>query len=354
MAGRRRAHFMAFSSGPAGRARYRAVLQPGAQILGHGLGTGVALPWVLFQALQADHLQVARHAGVEFPRRRGRLFLDLRQRVDHAVAGEGGLAGQKRVEDRSQSIDVGGGGDRPAAADGLLGRHVSWGAQDDSAGGHLGVRLDPLGQSEVGDLAVALGVDQDVGRLEVAVENAPHVGVMYRLGHLGEQGGRGRWVIFVGRQPLGQAAAADELHGEVFLSVILTDLVDRYDTGMVQQCDRLGLVLEPAELIVAGENAGPDHLEGDGSVEADLAGLVHDPHAAAAQDFSDLVVAEVADSGTARPAGHLRRNRRTGSSRRGRSTRRWWRPPRSRLSWRQRWLPLPAWRPPGARHRSEG
>ena len=44
-------------------------------------------------------------------------------------------------------------------------------------------------------------------------------------------------------------------------------------------------------------SAGPDHLEGDGPVEADLPGLVDDAHAAAAQLAADLVVAEVADGG---------------------------------------------------------
>ena len=69
---------------------------------------------------------------------------------------------------------------------------------------------------------------------------------------------------------------------------------------MVEQRDRLGLVLEPAQLGVVGQDAGLDHLEGDGAVEADLPRLVDDAHAAAAQLLLDLVVAEVADGGAAR------------------------------------------------------
>ena len=80
-----------------------------------------------------------------------------------------------------------------------------------------------------------------------------------------------------------EAAARDQLHGEVALAVVLADLVDRHDAGVVEQGDGLGLVLEPAQLVVAGQDAGPDHLEGHGPVEADLAGLVDDAHAAAAQ-----------------------------------------------------------------------
>ena len=69
-----------------------------------------------------------------------------------------------------------------------------------------------------------------------------------------------------------QAAAVDELHAEVVLAVVLADLVDRHDARVVEQGDGLGLVLEPAQLVVAGQDAGLDHLEGDGPVEARPAG----------------------------------------------------------------------------------
>ena len=64
--------------------------------------------------------------------------------------------------------------------------------------------------------------------------------------------------------------------------------------------DRLGLVLEPPQLVLRGQRGRPDHLERDRPVEADLAGLVDDPHAAAAQLADQLVVAEVADASARR------------------------------------------------------
>ena len=131
-------------------------------------------------------------------------------------------------------------------------------------GGQLAVGLDPLGQAEVGDVRLALGVEQDVGRLEVAVQDAPLVGVVHRLGRLGHQprprpSGR---PCTVG-EPVGEAAALDQLHAEVVLAVVLADLVDRHDVRVVERGDRLGLVPEPPQLVVAGQLAGPDHLEGD-------------------------------------------------------------------------------------------
>ena len=61
-----------------------------------------------------------------------------------------------------------------------------------------------------------------------------------------------------------------------------------------------------ARAIGAGVGAGQDHLEGDQTIQVDLAGLVNDPHAAAAQLLEDLV------AGDGRPPG------RSPVSRRGR------------------------------------
>ena len=52
------------------------------------------------------------------------------------------------------------------------------------------------------------------------------------------------------------------------LALVLADLVDRDDAGVVELGHGLGLVLEAAELDIAGENAGPDHLQGHLTVEA--------------------------------------------------------------------------------------
>ena len=62
----------------AGRPRqYRAVFQPGPQILSNGLGTDIAPSRVLFQALQADYLHVARHPGIELARPLGGFSLTI-------------------------------------------------------------------------------------------------------------------------------------------------------------------------------------------------------------------------------------------------------------------------------------
>ncbi len=99
---------------------------------------------------------------------------------------------------------------------------------------------------------------------------------------------------------------------EVELAIVLADLVDGDDVRVVEPGDGLGLVAEPADLVVGGQRGGPDHLQGDGAVQADLSGLVDDAHAAAAELGLDLVVAEIAHPCAGRQARRwLRRGRRS-------------------------------------------
>ena len=163
--------------------------------------------------------------------------------------------------------------------------------------GQTAVALHLLGQPEVGDPRVAVLVEEDVGRLEVAVDHAALVGVLDGLGDLADQpGGLARGQRTVGKA-LGEALPLDETHLKVMLALVLANLVDRHDAGMVEVGGRLGLAVEPLDVGLIGELAGEDHLECDGPVEADLPGLEDDPHAAAGDLADDLVVAEVADAG---------------------------------------------------------
>ena len=139
-------------------------------------------------------------------------------------------------------------------------------------------------------------VQQDVRGLQIAVQDAPRMGVMHGVGHLGHQGRGGPRVVLVGVQPVGQAAAGNQLHAEVSLALVLANLIHRNDSGMVKLGHRLGLVLKPAELDIVRKHAGPDHLQRHLTVERDLASLVDDPHAASAQFVVDLVIAEIANA----------------------------------------------------------
>ena len=160
---------------------------------------------VLLQALQADRSPGrAAPSALSLRGGSGGCSLTCVERLDHAVAAERGPAGQQGVEDRAQAVDVGRRRDRAPPARRLLGGHVGRRAED---GARLAVSSASASTRLARPKSVTCGwpcvVDQDVGRLEVAVEDAPHVGVVHRLGRLGQQRAR-RPAGRRGRPPAGR------------------------------------------------------------------------------------------------------------------------------------------------------
>src|SRR5262249_4100575 len=93
-----------------------------------------------------------------------------------------------------------------------------------------------------------------------------------------------------------EARAANQLHAEVALVLVLTHLEDRYDARVVEHRDRLGLVLESPQVVFGGQHTCLQHLERHRPVQADLASSVNHAHATSAQHAYELIVAEVPDA----------------------------------------------------------
>ena len=134
-------------------------------------------------------------------------------------------------------------------------------------------------------MRLVIRVEQDVRRLEVAVQHAALMGVMDRPRHLHHDLGRrprprGETIEFPG-----QAAALEQFHAEVQLPVPLAHLVDRHDPRVVQERHRLGLFAESLLLHDIAQLVDPHHLESHDSIEAELSGFVDDA-LAASPDFS--------------------------------------------------------------------
>jgi hypothetical protein len=99
------------------------------------------------------------------------------------VAGEGRLERQELVERRAERVDVGAVVHRRPLRERLLGTHVPVGAED--LAGHRQVAVaQRVREPEVGDPQLAEAVDEQVPRLDVAVDDAELVGVVERLRRL--------------------------------------------------------------------------------------------------------------------------------------------------------------------------
>ena len=182
------------------------------------------------------------------------------------------------------------------------------------------------GEAPVHDVGLAVLAHHDVGRLEVAVDDALGVGVGHGLADLQQdvQGACHRPVVvpFVDElEDLAQVAAAHERHREVDLAVLVdAHLVHRDDSGVVELARDLRLLEEARQLQADAGRAAPrggvedgrlllvleHHLHGEGPLEVEVEHAQDRPHAAAG-DLAHRLVAGgvgVALGGELRDAGH--------------------------------------------------
>ena len=260
------------------------------QVVGEVAGRAVPLGRPLGEHLLADPFQLAGDRVVDLP---GRTLLgprDLVQDLRQRLAPERLAAGQELVEDHAEAEHVGPPIDPVPLPPRLLGAHVSG---RPGVAGSLTVVLVLQRQPEVGDARLARGVEQDIRGLDVAVDQAPCVGVMEGLGD-----GRHQLRRFPQRQPplaypRGQVAAFDVLRHDVAESVVgPADVVDRDDVRMVEPRERPRLGQVRVHVLRPGDLLGVGHLDGDRSVERVVAGEVDPPETALAEPPDHAVAAD--------------------------------------------------------------
>ncbi len=189
------------------------------------------------------------------------------------VAGERHLTGDALVEHDGQAVDVGLAVQGPPLH--LLGRRVAGRPQDGPVGLGPGCLGQGAGQAEVGDPEPAVGVEEEVGRLDVAVDQAAPVGVVQPGGGLEPDVDR----LLGGEEPTGvvdlaQAAAGQVLQHQVGGAVLLAPVVDLEDVGMVEGGHRPRLGPEALEEGGVAGQCRVEHLDRHPAVERDVVGQV--------------------------------------------------------------------------------
>ena len=178
-------------------------------------------------------------------RRVGILFHHPPDRVADGIAAMGWAPRQQRIQHRTQAVHVHLGG-QSFCPRRLLRRHVAGGPRNPTKAG-LAPLAEGARQPEVIDVGLPLEVEQDVRGLQIAVEDAPLVGVVDCPGRLGHQtrGAPGR--VVTADRPLAaghglvQAAPFDPLHAEIRPAFRDPHFVDGHDVRMVEPCDGLRL-----------------------------------------------------------------------------------------------------------------
>jgi hypothetical protein len=149
-----------------------------------------------------------------------------------------------------------------------------------------------LGDAEVEHLHAALAGQHDVGRLQVAVDDALLVGRRKRVGQCDAD-----LAHLVGREAAGahprrQVFSLDQLHRDEAEATGLLDRVDRHDMGVVERGDGLGFPLEARERAGVGGKTRRQHLERHAALQCQVFRQVHLAHAAGAQLLDDAVMRE--------------------------------------------------------------
>ena len=229
--------------------------------------------------------------------------------------GAGGLirpgAGEDLVEDGPEGVDVHPVIDVSEAARRLLGRHIGRGADHVAVAGQLpvaglaerlvviggdpGIRgADLLRQAPVGEHHLPELAEDDVGGLDVPVDDALLVGVGHAVTDLREP----RQHLRCGR-PLGadvgpQREPAEQAHDQAGGAVEAAHVVHRHDVGVAQAAGEVGLPHKAGALAGAILKLRPEHLHRDGAAQEPIAGSVDDADGPAANLGLDVIaVAEI-------------------------------------------------------------
>jgi hypothetical protein len=261
--------------------------------VGDGLEIGVhrgrrlvSLRRLLREGAEDDVVEIVGHLPPEVGRRIRDLRQVLHRDLDRGLAVERDVSGQELEEHDAGGVQVGRLVDRRAAR--LLGGEVLRGADDRALLGHLARAR--AGDAEVGDLDDALGVDDDVVRLDVAVHDA----VAVRVAERGEDLPRVRDRHRDGTEPPGpdellQRPAFDVLHDDEVRAVRRAAVEDGDDVRMRETGGMRRLAPEALDELLVVRVAVVQDLDGDPAPQLLVLREVDVGHAAAPELARDAV-----------------------------------------------------------------
>ena len=265
-------------AGPAGRLGHRGRGRPAlGRVLGHG---------------PLDHVP---GPGRDVAGQRGRGVTDVPhgdfQRV---LALERPPPGQALVGDHAQRVHVGQGRDLGPGR--LLRGDVGRRAEHRPGGGELAGHRR-AGDAEVGEDQRAVGADEQVAGLDVAVDDAPLVRGVQRVGGLRDQGHRPlRGEPAELGQRAGQRLALDVLHDQVgdlaaALDLALAVVVHVDHARVVDGGHGARLAAEALDEALLLQQGRQQHLDRDGTAQDRVLGLPHVAHAPAGDALVEPVSA---------------------------------------------------------------
>ena len=270
-----------------GGRRHHATVRDRLKVGRHGDCIGVALIGALRQRPLDDLLQGRgeRRRGVENCRHRieeVRLH-EARQAVGHI----GQTSGERLIQDDAKRVQVCPAVNRLALP--LFRAHISRGADHALGQPRRCGTLGDFGNPKVRDIGFARIVEKDIGRLEIAVDNALGMGIVDGRSDSGEDVGHGpnreRPVL----EPIGERTAGHIAHDDERLAVLLAVVVHRHDAAVLEHRHGPRLAIEAGAKSRVKKHLARQNLDGHRSSKAGIVGLEDGSHSAPSKFAVDFV-----------------------------------------------------------------
>ena len=147
------------------------------------------------------------------------------------------------------------------------------------------------GEPKISDLSVGIGVEENIGWLDIAVDNSCFVGVGETSANFYNQ--LTSSVLFNGRFVAGivEGFSLDQLHDDVGHTVGLTKVVDSDEIRVIELGHRAGLGLELFAKAFVTEFPR-QQFNGDGTIEGNLFRGVNGSHTTGGNQGTHIVTAE--------------------------------------------------------------
>ena len=257
----------------------------------------VAILDILGDHLVEDGVQFAGRFRANIAERRDRLFPVRENRPHHRLALVHGPARQQIVQRAPQRIDVGAMVGR-SSVQRLFRSHVLGGSHDRAGGCQFRVGRYPAfaghpREPHVQNLHHTLRVEQEIGRLDVAMHDPDPMGISQaacRLQHAVHGQLDRQRPLFL--DPLRQVAPVDVLHDQKMDAVRMIGVLRPHNVRVVQLAGRSNFPLETLDDPFVLHHARRQQLDGHDPVQQPMTGPKHLPHPASPDLVQQHVVAE--------------------------------------------------------------
>src|SRR5262249_9408318 len=159
-----------------------------------------------------------------------------------------------------------------------------------NAGMLLVIYRNQLGQPEIQDLGVISLGDEDVGWLDIAMDDALGMRGVEGVGNLKRKREQSFVIEPGAATDIFERRALQKLHGDESLPLLFADVVDGADVGVIQRRCGPGFALKTRQGLRIKAELGREKLKGYGALQACIHRLVDNTHPPVADFFDDLVM----------------------------------------------------------------